>query len=84
MPHQGRRWRRGGFERHYGNAPFHLGATGGPPFSPQTGRLRKAVEEDTYVASCLACRLVGLEREDGWDAKLAFDEAFGTLPSTRN
>ena len=42
-------------------------------------------EEGPYVASCLACGLAGPEREDGWEAKLAFDEAFrGTLPRTRN
>jgi hypothetical protein len=38
--------------------------------------LVQAVDEGTYVAGCLACGLAGPEREDGWDAKLAFDEAF--------
>ncbi len=44
----------------------------------------QAVDEGTYVASCLVCGLAGPQREDGWEAKLAFDEAFGTLPRTRN
>jgi hypothetical protein len=34
-----------------------------------------ASEEGRYVASCLACGLAGPEREDGWEAKLAFDGA---------
>jgi hypothetical protein len=34
-----------------------------------------AASEQGYVASCLACGLGGPEREDGWEAKLAFDEA---------
>jgi hypothetical protein len=41
--------------------------------------LIQGIEGTTYVASCLACGLAGPEREDGWEAKLAFDEAFGTL-----
>jgi hypothetical protein len=41
--------------------------------------LIEAIEATTYAASCLACGLAGPEREDGWEAKLAFDEAFGTL-----
>jgi hypothetical protein len=31
----------------------------------------------TYTASCVTCGLAGPEREDGWEAKLAFDEALG-------
>ena len=34
-----------------------------------------ASEEGHYAASCLACGLRGPERNDGWEAKLAFDEA---------
>ena len=34
----------------------------------------------TYRASCLACGLEGPERTEGWEARLAFDEAFGALP----
>ena len=40
--------------------------------------LIEAIEATTYAATCLACGLAGPEREDGWEAKLAFDEAFGT------
>jgi hypothetical protein len=47
-----------------------------PPHGPI---LIEAIEATTYAASCLACGLVGPEREDGWEAKLAFDAAFGTL-----
>lgn len=32
-------------------------------------------ESGYYVASCLACGLRGPEREDGWEAKAAFDKA---------
>jgi hypothetical protein len=35
-----------------------------------------ALEEDTYVALCLTCGMIGPERGDGWEAKLAFDEYF--------
>jgi hypothetical protein len=34
-----------------------------------------ALEEDTYVAVCLSCGVIGPERRDGWEAKLAFDES---------
>jgi hypothetical protein len=44
----------------------------------------QAVDEGTYVASCLTCGVAGPKRGDGWEAKLAFDEAFGTPPRTRN
>ena len=48
------------------------------PCSPHGPILIQAIEGTTYAASCLACGLAGPEREDGWEAKLAFDEAFGT------
>jgi hypothetical protein len=32
-----------------------------------------------WVARCLACGLAGGEREDGLEAKLAFDEAINAL-----
>jgi hypothetical protein len=35
-----------------------------------------AVEEGIYEASCLVCGAAGPKREDGWEAKLAFDESF--------
>jgi hypothetical protein len=44
----------------------------------------QAVDEGARVASCLVCGLAGPKRENSWEAKLAFDEAFGTLPRTRN
>ena len=33
-----------------------------------------ALKEGSYVARCLACGLVGPERQDGLKAKLAFDQ----------
>ena len=39
-----------------------------------------ASEEGCYAASCLACGLRGPEREDGWEAKLAFDGAIRPPP----
>jgi hypothetical protein len=47
-----------------------------PPHGPI---LIKAVEKRAYSASCLSCGLEGPKQEDGWDAKLAFDEAFGAI-----
>lgn len=44
-----------------------------PPHGPL---LVGALEKNVYVTSCLACGLQGPEREDGWEAKLAFDESF--------
>ncbi len=44
-----------------------------PPHGPI---LVDASEGSYYVASCLGCGLRGPEREDGREAKLAFDEAF--------
>jgi hypothetical protein len=49
------------------------------PCPPHGPILIKAVEKSAYSASCLACGLEGPKREDGWDAKLAFDEAFGAI-----
>jgi hypothetical protein len=39
-----------------------------------------ASEEGCYAASCLAWGLRGQEREDGWEAKLAFDGAIRSPP----
>jgi hypothetical protein len=39
-----------------------------------------ASEEGLYATSCMACGLRGPEREDGWEAKLAFDEAIQLPP----
>jgi hypothetical protein len=33
-----------------------------------------AVKEGSYVAQCLACGLAGPERQEGLEAKLAFDQ----------
>jgi len=40
-----------------------------------------ASDEGFYAASCLACGIRGPEREDGWEAKLAFDEALQPPPA---
>lgn len=48
-----------------------------PPHGPI---LIQATDQRAFTASCLACGLEGPERVDGWEAKLAFDEAFGTVP----
>lgn len=70
----------------------HKGTSGRPARSrrrDRTGRgscpphgpiLVAASEEGHYVASCLACGAAGPEREDGWEAKLAFDEALQPPP----
>jgi hypothetical protein len=42
-----------------------------PPHGPI---MVSASEEGHFVASCLACGFRGPEREDGWEAKVAFDE----------
>ena len=42
-----------------------------PPHGPI---MIAASEVGYYVASCLACGTTGPQREDGWEAKLAFDE----------
>ena len=48
------------------------GRRGCPPHGPV---MVAASEEGYYSASCLACGVRGPERGDGWEAKLAFDEA---------
>ena len=42
-----------------------------PPHGPLTV---SASEDGHYATSCLRCGTRGPEREDGWEAKLAFDE----------
>jgi hypothetical protein len=44
---------------------------GCPPHGPH---LIDAVEEGLYAARCLNCGLVGPERKDSLEAKLAFDQ----------
>lgn len=56
-------------ERHAGPGERR---TSCPPHGPI---MVDASESGYYVASCLACGLRGPEREDGWEAKAAFDEA---------
>jgi hypothetical protein len=42
---------------------------------PPDGPIKvNASGEGHYVAWCLACGVAGPQREDGWEAKLAFDE----------
>jgi hypothetical protein len=48
-----------------------------PPHGPV---MVAASEEGRYAASCLACGARGPEREDGWEAKLAFDKAIQPPP----
>ena len=55
--------------KHRGRA----GRTSCPPHGPI---MVVASEEGYYVASCLACGTAGPQREDGWEAKQAFDEAW--------
>ncbi len=48
----------------------------GRPSCPPHGPIMVAASEEGYnVASCLACGAAGPRRKDGWEAKLAFDEA---------
>ena len=47
------------------------GLKGCPPHGPH---VVDALKEGSYVARCLACGLVGPERQDGLEAKLAFDQ----------
>ena len=49
-----------------------------PPHGPI---MVAASDEGFYAASCLACGIRGPEREDGWEAKLAFDEALQPPPA---
>jgi hypothetical protein len=51
------------------------------PCAPHGPILIQATDQRTFTASCLACGLKGPERQDGWEAKLAFDESFGTIPN---
>jgi hypothetical protein len=44
-----------------------------PPHGPH---LVEAIEGGRYVARCLACGLAGPVREDGLQAKLAFDQGW--------
>ena len=47
-----------------------------PPHGPI---LVRAIETKVaYVASCLKCGRAGPRRSDGWEAKLAFDESYGS------
>ncbi len=48
-----------------------------PPHGPI---MVAASGEGLYAASCMACGVGGPEREDGWEAKLAFDEALQPSP----
>ena len=48
-----------------------------PPHGPL---MVEAVEEGTYVTRCMRCGLWGPEREDGLQAKEAFDEASKYYP----
>ena len=48
-----------------------------PPHGPI---MVAASEEGRYAASCMACGARGPEREDGWEAKLAFDEVVQPPP----
>jgi hypothetical protein len=64
------------------------GASYRPPQQVGGGRRRRcpphgpimvgADEDGVYVASCLACGVSGPKREDGWEAKMAFEEDFGS------
>jgi hypothetical protein len=48
------------------------GLKGCPPHGPHVVDALK--EGSSYVARCLACGLVGPGRQDGLEAKLAFDQ----------
>ncbi len=54
------------------------GRRGCPPHGPITV---SASDEGLYAASCLACGARGPERDDGWEAKLAFDGALQPPPA---
>ena len=57
------------------------GGTGRGASCPPHGPILVAASaEGRYAASCLACGLAGPEREDSWEAKLAFDEALRPHP----
>jgi hypothetical protein len=61
----------------------HRGVAGRGSCPPHGPIMVAAFEEDRYVASCLACGVAGPEREDSWEAKLAFDEAISSMPTPR-
>jgi hypothetical protein len=48
---------------------------GRKPCPPHGPHLVHVLKGDSYVVQCLACRLVGPERENSLEAKRAFDEA---------
>ena len=56
------------------------GAAGRGSCPPHGPIMVAATGEGRYAASCLACGSAGPEREDGWEAKLAFDEAVRPSP----
>ncbi len=58
----------------------HRGVAGRRSCPPHGPIMVAASEEGRYVASCLACGVAGPEREDSWEAKLAFDEASQPSP----
>jgi hypothetical protein len=58
----------------------HRGGAGRRSCPPHGPIMVDAYEEGYYVASCLACGQTGPERQDGWEAKLAFDEAHQLPP----
>ncbi len=58
----------------------HRGVAGRGSCPPHGPIMVAASEEGRYVASCLACGVAGPEREDSWEAKLAFDEASQPSP----
>ena len=60
---------------HAGHRAKHRGGAGRRRCPPHGPIMVAASEQGHYGASCLACGLGGPEREDGWEAKLAFDEA---------
>ena len=52
------------------------------PCPPHGPILIERAEPVSFVATCLRCGLRGPEREDGWEAKLAFDRALGPYSPT--
>jgi len=53
----------------------YRGGTARGSCPPHTPILIEASRGGNYVARCLACGVRGPEREDDWEAKLAFDES---------
>ena len=66
-----------------GHRPEHReGGRGARKNCPPHGPIMVAASEDgRYAAWCLACGLRGPERDNGWEAKLAFDEALQPPPA---